>query len=82
MPGKNRAHYKGSYARRAKLVRDRANADPSTRCWRCGELGRPGDPWQAGHVRDGEADSPLRPEHMSCNIKAGRRLREPRSRRW
>lgn len=82
MPGKNRAHYKGSYARRAKQLRDRANADPATRCWRCGELARAGDPWQAGHVRDGEVDSPLMPEHKSCNIKAGRQLREPRSRRW
>ena len=82
MPAKNRAHYRGTYYRRAKTVRDNANADPATRCWRCGELARRGDPWEAGHVRDADPSSPLMPEHKSCNSLAGNRVQEPRSQRW
>ena len=82
MPAKDRRHYRNGYNLRAKRLRDAADADPATRCWRCGGLSRPDDPWQAGHVRDADPTSPLMPEHQSCNVKAGRQLQEPRSQRW
>ncbi len=77
MPATDRSHYRGTYYRRAKALRDAANADPTTRCWRCGRLAIPGDPWQAGHVIDADSSSQLLPEHQSCNVKAGRRRAEP-----
>lgn len=70
-----RPHYHGDYKTRAKQVRDQANADPNTRCWRCGGHARPGDPWQAGHLIDSDPTSPLAPEHRSCNTRAGASLR-------
>jgi hypothetical protein len=74
MPGRNRAHYSGDYQRRARAVRQAANANPLTRCWRCGrtldEHG-PGVRWDAGHLRDGDPTSPLAPEASSCNRSAG-----------
>jgi hypothetical protein len=79
MPAKDRSHYAGSYQKRARLVRDRANADPLTRCWRCGltlaEARRRWPDkdviWHAGHVVDGDSTAPLLPEHSNCNIYAG-----------
>lgn len=87
--------YQGSYPVRAKIVRDRANADPSTRCRRCrgtyaeakAKWGAKGAAWQAGHVVDGHPGSPLAPEHAYCNLAAGGRMarardeakREPKS---
>lgn len=60
-----------------------ANAYPLTKCWRCGELARADDPWQAGHVRDADPTSPLKAEHRSCNAAAGQRKhREPHSEAW
>jgi hypothetical protein len=88
MPGRDRRHYQGDYAVRAGRVRRSADADPLTRCWRCGELARVDDPWQAGHVFDGDPDSPLMPEHRSCNVRAGVRITHAHrqlpkaSRRW
>lgn len=72
-------HYRGDYDVRAKKVRDRANADPTTVCWRCGlrlEQHQPhhnGSPprWTAGHLHDGDPASPLLPEVSSCNFRAG-----------
>lgn len=98
MPARNRAHYRGTYGRRAREVRRRANADPSTRCWRCGRTldqhephhdGRPPH-WQAGHLIDADPSSPLAPEASTCNTSAGatagntgrRRRGNPHSRRW
>lgn len=84
---------RGSYdARRQTLL---ANATPFTRCWRCGKLlgehephknGRPAT-WHAGHLIDGDANSPLALEGSTCNLRAGgkfgrkvsAREREPRS---
>ncbi len=68
-----KAHRSGSYQRRARQVRQRANADPTTTCWRCGLTldAKPGDTWDAGHLRDGDPTSPLLPEHSSCNRSAG-----------
>ncbi len=68
------AHHRGSFPGRARAVRDRANADPLTLCWRCGRPAVAGDPWQAGHVVDGEVGGQLLPEHASCNQSAGARL--------
>lgn len=76
------AHYRGSYHVQARKVRDAANADPGTLCRRCGLPARAGDPWEAGHVIDGDPRSPLAPEHRSCNrssgAKRGNRLRGAR----
>lgn len=87
MPAHDRRHYSGDYSRRSQHVRDQANADPNTRCWRCGHTARPGDPWQAGHIVDGDPTSPLAAEHRSCNARAGahrghQRRKEPTSFDW
>lgn len=81
---RRQAHHRGSYDRRSQMVRDTANADPTTRCWRCNGLAREGDPWQAGHLRDADAASPLAPEHRSCNIRAARQAERkvPPSEDW
>lgn len=89
-----RAHHQGSYHRRAAVVRARAYADPTTRCWRCGltlaehprhKAGTPAR-WTAGHVIDGQVDGPLAPEASTCNASAGATYgnakREPRSEDW
>lgn len=81
------AHHRGTHQVRARKVVAAANANPDTRCWRCGQPARPGDPWQAGHVIDGQVDGELRPEHRSCNASAGatygnRLRRHPTSRAW
>jgi hypothetical protein len=61
-----RPHYKGSYAKQAKQVRDTA-----TVCWLCG-LGRnPDDPFTADHYYPGDPDSPLIAAHRSCNSRRG-----------
>jgi len=80
--------YGGTFPRRSKLVRDAAYENPATRCRRCGktyaeavaEWGRKAAAWQAGHVVDGHAGSPLAPEHARCNAAAGGRLGNER--RW
>jgi hypothetical protein len=89
VPAHDRTHYRGNYKVRATAVRNAANADPLTRCWRCGKTldqHKPGDLWQAGHIRDGDYTSPLLPEARSCNARAGaarqRALREPKSQPW
>lgn len=72
-------HHRGSFDRRAKRVRDAANADADTRCWRDGltlaehEPHRDGTParWTAGHVIDSDPTSPLMPEASTCNFAAG-----------
>jgi hypothetical protein len=87
-------HYRGSYHVRARHVRQAAQANLSTRCWRCGKTlaehephknGKPAA-WTAGHLRDGDPMSPLAPEASTCNFKAGRTMQaqatEPRSREW
>ncbi len=92
MPGKKRAHYSGDYWKRSAVVRHQAQADPTTRCWRCGltldEVRRTVNPtatWDAGHLRDGDPHSPLRPECSPCNRSNGARVgnarRSPPTRR-
>lgn len=81
MTGKGGAHHSGSYEVRARRVRDAANADPSTRCWRCGKTlaeARKMHPqrnvvWHAGHTVDGNSAFPLAPEHSVCNTSAAAR---------
>ncbi len=65
------AHYRGTYHVDSRNVRNAANANPHTRCRRCHQTAIPGDPWEAGHIRDGDPNSPLAPEHRSCNRSAG-----------
>ena len=67
-----KAHRSGDYQRRSRLVRQAANADPSTKCWQCGMTqAEHGRPWTAGHVRDGDEGSPLLPECARCNYSRG-----------
>ena len=73
------AHHRGTYHVESRRVRDAANADPTTKCWRCGLTldahaphangSRPR--WQAGHVIDSDPTSPLAPEASTCNSSAG-----------
>lgn len=66
-----------SFKLRAKPVRDRANADPTTRCWRCGRTlaevrrAEPGRTvaWHAGHTVTGDRWSPLLAECSVCNLR-------------
>ena len=67
-------HHRGAYPRQAARLRARAAADPTTLCRRCGQPARPGDPWTAGHVIDGQIGGQLAPEHASCNYAAGATL--------
>ena len=85
MPAHNRSHYQThDYKRRSVAVRAKANADPTTRCWRCGQGARPADPWVSGHTVDSDSSYPLAAEHQSCNASAGasygNRKRRPTSR--
>jgi hypothetical protein len=73
------AHRRGNCHVTARLVREAANANPKTTCWRCGKTlaehaphksGRPAT-WTAGHVNDGEAGGQLLPEASTCNYRAG-----------
>lgn len=80
-------HHRGTFRTRARKVREAANENSLQRCWRCGELGRGSeDPWQAGHLVDGDYGSPLLAEHRSCNASAGAKLGASRwlrtSRKW
>ncbi len=46
-------------------------------CWRCGQMIRPGDAWDLGHVVDrarGGSDDRLAPEHQACSRSAGGEL--------
>lgn len=76
MPAKHRgAHHRGSYQVRARHVREQALANPATQCWRCGRTAAEhGRRWHAGHLRDGDPNSPLLPECEPCNTSAGARL--------
>jgi hypothetical protein len=94
MPARDRSHYSGSYDKRARLVRERAYADPGTRCWRCGRTLAEEQrlvpwkrvAWHAGHTVDGDNSAPLMPEHSTCNQRAGAMAgnlaRNPKVARW
>jgi hypothetical protein len=80
MPSRTKApHHKGNYHVRSRAVVAAAKADPTTVCWRCGKTlhqhpdTKTGNPpkWSAGHLRDGDPTSPLLPEVLSCNARAG-----------
>jgi hypothetical protein len=94
-------HHRGTFHVRSARVRAAAYGDPATTCWRCGltldqkRITKPRDKWTAGHLIAGDPDSPLLPEHASCNYShgaaLGNRLRGryrpqpppfPRSRDW
>jgi hypothetical protein len=61
-----REHYKGTYAKRAKEVRDTAIA-----CWICGQGKRTDDPFTADHLIPADPQSPLAAAHRSCNSSRG-----------
>lgn len=61
-----RPHYKGSYAKQAKQVRDTA-----TVCWLCGLGRKTDDPFTADHYYPGDPTSPLIAAHRSCNSRRG-----------
>lgn len=77
-------HHKGRYQQLAAKIRAAANADPTTRCWRCRRTlaqiraGKPRARWTAGHVNDGQVDGPLAPECSPCNFAAGARVTNTR----
>ena len=84
-----RPHYAGTYQQRAARVRAAANADPFTRCWRCGRTkAQHKRKWTAGHVNAGDArpDALLLPECEACNYSHGARMLNtgtvPASRLW
>jgi hypothetical protein len=82
------AHHRGSFDRRAKLVRQAAYANPSTVCHRCGFRLHEGpfhrndrtEKWEAGHLIDGQPDGPLLPEARSCNRRDAARKTNARRR--
>ena len=89
------AHHRGSYHVQARRVRDAANRNPTTRCWRCGltitevRKTKPRARWTAGHLVDGQAGGALAPECSPCNYSNGAAVgnakRKPRlntSRAW
>jgi hypothetical protein len=74
-------HHSGTHQRRAARLKARADADPTTRCWRCGKTladhaphrnGKPAT-WTAGHPDgyEGVPDAPLLPEASTCNYSHG-----------
>jgi hypothetical protein len=75
-------HHRGTHQVRARRVVAAANANPHTRCWRCGRTldqhrrHRNGTParWTAGHINDGQVDGELAPEASTCNMTAGSKL--------
>jgi hypothetical protein len=86
-------HHRGSYHRRSLALVRMAYANPDTRCWRCGRTltehppTLTGNPprWSAGHVVKGQVDGELRPEVLSCNVRAENEQRKAPAitrRRW
>ena len=64
--------HQGAYNARAKAVRDAANANPRTTCWRCGRTKAEHQrEWTAGHVVAGQMHGELRPECAECNYRHG-----------
>lgn len=77
--------YGAEYRRRRQILF--ASKTSESVCWRCGELERPGDRFESGHVIDGHRASPLAFEHRSCNRRSGGELSQrvevsPASRDW
>jgi hypothetical protein len=79
MGNRKAAHHRGTHQARARAITTAANANPHTRCWRCGRTleahpphrnGRPAY-WTAGHTTDGQTNGQLLPEASTCNYSAG-----------
>jgi hypothetical protein len=69
---KNRPYPSGHYGQAHKAMRRRLDPVVQTGtvpCVRCGELIKPGTPWQLDHRDDGRGW--LGPSHASCNARAG-----------
>jgi hypothetical protein len=73
------ARYRGSTAERGYGKQHqalRARFEPmvlagDVRCWRCGDLIVPGEPWHLGH-KDDDKSVYMGPEHERCNTSAAR----------
>lgn len=80
-------HHKGTHHARAAKLNAEANANPFTRCWRCGRTlaevrqTKPRARWTAGHLIDGMIDGPLASECSPCNYSHGARLGNQRRKR-
>ena len=75
--------YGSDYQQVRRVLMARWNADPSTRCYRCGGLARSEDPWSPDHVNEainggGCHPSNLKPSHLSCNKRHGAQLKAQR----
>lgn len=95
MGNRKKAHHRGTHQTRARAITTAANANPNTRCWRCGRTlpehpphrnGRP-PYWTAGHLIDGQVGGQMLPEASTCNYSAGatagnRRRKLHTSRNW
>ena len=70
-------HHSGTYHVQARRIREQANANPDTRCWRCGKTmaeiraTKPQAKWTAGHLIAGQANGPMLPECSPCNYGYG-----------
>ena len=70
-------HHSFGYAVQARRVRDAANANALTRCWRCGRTlaevrqSKPKARWTAGHIVDGQVGGALLAECSPCNYGSG-----------
>lgn len=81
MGGRGKApHHRGPHQVTARRIKQAADADLTTRCWRCQrtmpEIRRtkPHAQWQAGHLTDGQVGGPYAPECSPCNAAAGARI--------
>lgn len=62
--------HSGNYQTTRNRIITAANTNPNTRCWRCGQPAKPGDPFEGGHTINRGAANTIRPEHRSCNRRA------------
>lgn len=97
MGSRKQPWHRGAHQRLARIIVDAANANPNTRCARCGrtltehppaKTGRPAR-WTAGHKQDSRIATSIRdyqPEADTCNSSAGatygNRNREPHTETW
>lgn len=89
MSGTKKPWHNSQHDAAARILNAQADADPTTRCWRCGrtmaEIRRtkPRARWQAGHLIDGVSAAGYGHECSECNARAGQALavaaRQPRT---
>lgn len=80
--GRTTARGYGNPHQKLRKALERKVASGGIRCWRCGELIRPGEAWDLGHDDD-DRRRYRGPEHARCNrATASRRRRRWQSREW